>query len=272
MEIHWGTQGEQEHAAKSSKTTSARQPGQCFPRERVVNTWQEDLLNLLLAPGTSPEAIFPRIECAARSLGFDHVAYGFQSPYPVTQPKVFLLNNYPKPWQERYAQAGYLFNDPTVAHGRQCQTPLLWGERTFASNPMLWADAQDHGLKTGWVQSSLDGNGAGGMFTLCRSAELLTDGELAAKETRMRWLVQVAHVSLSRALLAQQATQTATLTAREREVLQWTADGKSAQDIADILILSKSAVDFHLKNVAKKLNTSNKTAAVARAALLGLLG
>ena len=61
------------------------------------------------------------------------------------------------------------------------------------------------------------------------------------------------------------------LTAREREVLQWSADGKSAQDIADTLNLSKSAIDFHLKNSIQKLNAPNKTAAVARAALMGWL-
>ncbi|MDB5849541.1 MAG: transcriptional activator of quorum sensing autoinducer synthesis transcription regulator protein, partial [Rhodoferax sp.] len=50
-----------------------------------------------------------------------------------------------------------------------------------------------------------------------------------------------------------------------------TADGKSSQDIADILILSKSTVDFHVKNAVVKLQVGNKTAAVVRAAVLGYL-
>lgn len=237
-----------------------------------MNPWQEDLLNLLLAPATSPESIFARIEQAAQHLGFDHVAYGFQAPYPVTQPKISLLNNYPRPWQERYAQADYLLTDPTVTHGRQSQTPIVWNDRAFASNHALWADAQDHGIRTGWAQSSLERNGAGSLLTLCRSAEPLTACELQTKEGHMRWLVQVAHVSLSRAILGQENRTHTPLTCREREVLQWSADGKSAQDIADILLVSKSAVDFHLKNVIKKLQTPNKTAAVARAALMGWLG
>jgi LuxR family transcriptional regulator len=87
----------------------------------------------------------------------------------------------------------------------------------------------------------------------------------------MRWLVQVAHVSLSKAILEKDVNAATQLTLREREVMQWTADGKSAQDIADILVLSKSVVDFHLKNSIKKLDSSNKTAAVARAVLLGWL-
>ena len=237
-----------------------------------MNLWQEDLLNLLLAPAQSPQSIFTRIAQAAQQLGFDYVAYGFQSPYPVTQRKIVMLNNYPGPWQARYADAGYLFKDPTIAHGKQSESPVLWSDHAFANNPALWADAQDHGLRTGWAQSSLERNGSGSLLTLCRGFEPLTACELQAKESAMRWLVQVAHVSLSRNIPSQEAQTLKPLTCREREILQWSADGKSAQDITDILQLSKSAVDFHMKNAISKLNAPNKTAAVARAALMGLLG
>jgi LuxR family transcriptional regulator len=236
-----------------------------------MNTWQEDLLNLLLIPKASPEAIFAHIQQAALQLGFDHVAFGFQAPYPVMQPTITLLNNYPTAWQQRYAQAGYLSTDPTVSHGRQSQTPILWNDHAFASNRALWAEAQDHGIRTGWAQSCLERSGAGSLLTLCRCTEPLTASELQAKETSMRWLVQVAHVSLSRAIFAQENPACTALTKREREVLQWSADGKSAQDIADTLNLSKSVIDFHLKNSIQKLNAPNKTAAVARATLMGWL-
>lgn len=226
---------------------------------------------MLVTPITCPQSIFETIERVALKLGFDHVAYGFQAPYPVTQPKITLLNNYPGPWQDHYSRSGYLFTDPTVIHGRQSQDPLIWNDQAFVSNPALWRDAQDHGIRAGWAQSSLDGTGAGSLLTLCRSHEPVTDDELQAKEPCMRWLVQVAHVSLSKAILVKDAHECSNLTLREREVLQWTADGKSAQDIADILVLSKSVVDFHLKNSIKKLNSPNKTAAVARAVLLGWL-
>ena len=61
------------------------------------------------------------------------------------------------------------------------------------------------------------------------------------------------------------------LTPREQEVLEWTARGKTYEEISCILALSSSAVNFHMKNLLSKLGCCNKTAAVARAALLGLL-
>lgn len=236
-----------------------------------MNAWHEDLLNLLVTPITCPEHIFGSIERVAVKLGFDHVAYEFQAPYPVTQPKITLLNNFPGPWQEHYYRSGSLLTDPTVIQGRQSQAPLVWNDQAFASNPALWRHAHDHGIRACWAQSSLEGSGAGSLLTLCRIHEPMTTYELQAKEPFMRWLVQVAHVRLSKAIVDKDANAFTPLTPREREVLQWTADGKSAQDIADILVLSKSVVDFHLKNSIKKLNSPNKTAAVARAVLLGWL-
>ena len=62
------------------------------------------------------------------------------------------------------------------------------------------------------------------------------------------------------------------LTAREIEVLKWTADGKTYADISTLLDVSENTVNFHVKNAVIKLQTTNKTAATVRAAMLGLLG
>jgi len=61
------------------------------------------------------------------------------------------------------------------------------------------------------------------------------------------------------------------LTTREKECILWTAEGKTACEIATILIISEATVVFHLKNVIKKLNVANRSQAVAKAVLLGLI-
>ncbi len=61
------------------------------------------------------------------------------------------------------------------------------------------------------------------------------------------------------------------LSHREREILQWTADGKSSGEIAIILSISESTVNFHHKNIQKKFDAPNKTLAAAYAAALGLI-
>jgi LuxR family maltose regulon positive regulatory protein len=62
------------------------------------------------------------------------------------------------------------------------------------------------------------------------------------------------------------------LTEREEEILELLAQGKSNQEIADALVLAVGTVKKHLNNVYGKLNVHSRTAAVARARDLGLLG
>lgn len=235
-----------------------------------MKVWQEDLLRTTQTNGSQKE-LFSGIEAASKALGFDHCAYGFRVPWPISNPKTMLENNYSSQWQARYVQS-YLAVDPTVKHCQQSQKPIVWSEEVFAGSRQLWEDARAHGLAVGWAQSTIDAKGVGGMLTLARSHELLTQKELLAKEVQMRWLVSVAHFYLSKAMI-EEATRPLLidLTKREVEVLQWTADGKSAQEIADILNVTKHVIDFHIKNSIRKLNTANKTAAVVKAALLGLL-
>ena len=63
------------------------------------------------------------------------------------------------------------------------------------------------------------------------------------------------------------------LTARELEVLRHTAEGMSAPEIAEELVLGVTTVkDRHLHNVYGKLGVSDRAAAVAVAIRRGLLG
>lgn len=52
------------------------------------------------------------------------------------------------------------------------------------------------------------------------------------------------------------------LTVREREVLAWVAQGKSALEIGEILNVAKRTVDEHTKNATRKLGAVNRTHAV----------
>jgi len=87
----------------------------------------------------------------------------------------------------------------------------------------------------------------------------------------MRLLADFAHMALSNVHREEMATSAAKLSIREVEILRWHADGKTANDIGRILSISIDTVKFHTKNAVVKLGASNKTAAVARAAIMGLL-
>jgi LuxR family transcriptional regulator len=97
--------------------------------------------------------------------------------------------------------------------------------------------------------------------------------ELETKELSMNWLAQTAHAVLPRSYAPprRRAQSCIALTRRETDVLKWHGDGKTAGEISEILSISVDTVKFHTRNATEKLGTSNKTAAVVRAAMLGLL-
>ncbi|NLS00314.1 LuxR family transcriptional regulator [Rhizobium sp. P38BS-XIX] len=61
------------------------------------------------------------------------------------------------------------------------------------------------------------------------------------------------------------------LTDREIDCLNWTAAGKTSAEIADILSLSEHTVNHYLNRATKKLDTVNRTQAVAKALRIGLI-
>ncbi len=63
----------------------------------------------------------------------------------------------------------------------------------------------------------------------------------------------------------------ADLTKREREILQLVAEGYSNAQLARMLWVTEQTVKFHLSNVYRKLNVSNRTEAARWAQLHGLV-
>jgi len=235
-----------------------------------MDSWLGDLFLSITSASTSLE-IFSELKKCAYELEFDYCAYGLRYPIPFTKPRIITINNYPPAWRERYEKLGYANIDPTVLHAQQSQSPFAWSELPLDDARPFWEEAKTYGLAVGWAKSTLDASGGGGMLSLARSSEDLSAKELKAKELRMRLLADFAHMALSNVHREEMATSAAKLSIREVEILRWHADGKTANDIGRILSISIDTVKFHTKNAVVKLGASNKTAAVARAAIMGLL-
>mgnify|MGYP000843741273 FL=1 len=261
------------HSASGQPSTvspaSPTDPRNHWKPDPAMDRWQDDLIGAVSGDSQSEREVFDCIQRASRALGFQHVSYGFQAPLPLSRPKFTWLNSYPGDWQKYYMDAGYPAVDPRIIRARRSSEPFVWDEALFADVPELWADMQAWGMQHGWTQSTLHEPGGIGMLSLCRSTPI-TEQDLQAHLQHMQWLALLAHKAFSKLIRAKIASNAPSLTERELEVLRWTADGKSAQDIAEILLLSKNTVDFHIRNSINKLDVPNKTAAVVRAVLLGL--
>ena len=111
-----------------------------------------------------------------------------------------------------------------------------------------------------------------GMLSLARSHQAVTSSELAETEMKLVWLSHVIHGLISSAEIQRlMPTSDCELTTRESEVLRRSAAGKTADEIGRILGVSERTVTFHVTSSLTKLDVTNKTQAVAKAMLWGML-
>jgi LuxR family quorum sensing-dependent transcriptional regulator len=74
-----------------------------------------------------------------------------------------------------------------------------------------------------------------------------------------------------RQLADHQTIPDVTLSEREKEILRWTAVGKSAWDVSEILNLSNRTVEWHIAEAMKKIGATNRVQAVVLALKRGLI-
>lgn len=120
------------------------------------------------------------------------------------------------------------------------------------------------------VQRGPDGSGGAFVFVL-HAARGFEEIELADSMTVIHGLLANPLARLCGVDEETSAEPHHALSARERECLSWTAEGKTSEEIAIILELSVHTVNHYLTSAARKLNAVNRLHAVARAIRIGLL-
>ncbi|MEW6340661.1 MAG: autoinducer binding domain-containing protein [Paraburkholderia sp.] len=238
-----------------------------------MREWYQEQLQRMADHHSSDEELYGEITSSAKALSFDFWMFGIRLPIPVTRPATEVRGNYPPSWQSRYRTPGYVEIDPILRHCKVSSVPLIWTAEAPSSERQYWDDAKAHGIRYGWSISLRDRFSAVTWFTLARNSSPIYPDELAVTEYPMTWLAHFAHASLGARLLPTMfAGSMPHLSPREREVMGWTAEGKTAAEIGVILGIAESTCIFHLTNATRKLGAVNKTHAAAKAAVLGLIG
>lgn len=99
------------------------------------------------------------------------------------------------------------------------------------------------------------------------TVDALTD---PASVREMHLCAQAAHLRICEFTVSE-PSRARPLSAREREILDWVARGKSNGVIADILCISPGTVDTYLRRIYDKLGVSDRTSAAVRGIGMGLI-
>lgn len=215
--------------------------------------------------------VFEMVVNKTYELGFQFCSFKMSSQLPNNQTEPIQFDNYPSEWNALYKQAHFFNGDPIVVHCKHSVFPIVWDENAFSAAPNLWDLAQSFGVHLGWTQSVHDFRGVFSMLTLGRSKGAVTPEELYEKAGQVLWLCHAMH-----AVVAQNFADTPSvslcckLTPRETEILKWSAMGKTAEEVGDILSITPRTVGFHIGRAMQKLGVNSKIAAVLRASKEGL--
>lgn len=215
---------------------------------------------------------FAGVAAVAGSLGFDYCAYAVRLPPLAGDERFVMRSNYPRSWQERYLEMGYIEIDPTVRRALRSPEHLLWSDELFAGAEPFRQEAKSCGINHGWSKATYDPRGLASVFTLARCCGPVSGDELLAKLPQMLWLTQLAHLGLTQCLLERDVLAAQEpLSPREAEILGLSAEGLTALEICGRMGISERTVNFHINNAIVRLGARNKTHAVAKALLLGLI-
>jgi LuxR family quorum-sensing system transcriptional regulator CciR len=226
----------------------------------------------------SLSALFELLVKCATEKGFTEVAYGALTyDEPVRLPELLppaVATNFPREWCNRYFERKYYEIDPVVRRTPTFTRPFTWDElagrcQLHASEKLVLAEGREAGLKHG---VSVPLFGPSGRVSVVSFASKFDDVDPRGQMSHLNALAWQFHVAFAElAPITKQNGTTVELTAREKDCLRWTAEGKSSWDIGMIMKISESTVNFHLKNVMRKFGTTSRTVAVVKAIRLNLI-
>jgi DNA-binding CsgD family transcriptional regulator len=232
------------------------------------------MLELRALPTTG--AVMGRLVQHATEAGFPIVALGTLPTPEYPYPEDFLLTNWPEAWQTEYFENGYGPHDPVrlalgLVSGPITVSEIRAGGAGFLPSPealAMLAAAEKYGCPEGFIVPVFGPHGYRGFVCFCGQR-----AELDARERlSLHHLALHAHSRLHELHMQGRLTEgPRALSPREVEVLRAARDGHRDAAIAETLGLSVRTVRFHFENARRKLGSSTRAEALARAMNLHLI-
>lgn len=233
-----------------------------------MNNWQITYMTELKKASLLQE-VLNIAQRAIGSLGLEYSSWIVYNPFPLSRQDMFALTTTNDEYHQRL-KAGEFNDSPIFKALEKTQQPICWqgheNDKFLLQQPGFLSLYRHLGRRSGWAQTTIDNTGTRSFFLNCCSC-ILSLADLGNISINMQWLAASVHYNMLRV----KDKTGVNLSLREREILCWTGDGKTVSEIADILRLSESTVNFHFRNIMNKLGTPNKTSAVVKAIFLDLL-
>ena len=217
-------------------------------------------------------------------LGFSRLNYGFTKfryDRSIGDPDdVLFLTTGSAEYAQRYFRGGLYARTPVyrwvTKNVGYCS--WRWVQKAYAAGT-LPPDEMDAvrlnqslgvvaGLSISFPETSSRSKGALGMIADVGLSHDDIDAIWAAHGEEIMAVANMMHLKISQLPMP---TRRRPLTGRQREALEWVADGKTAQDIAILMGVSPAMIEKHLRLARDALDVETTAQAVAKGAMLNMI-
>ncbi|WP_245426207.1 LuxR family transcriptional regulator [Mesorhizobium sp. WSM3862] len=224
-----------------------------------------------------PKQLFDLLSAFALKFDCPWVSYGSlardQKGLKPMRGDPAVMLNYPDGWRERYFEMGYDKIDPIIKRSRRRIKAFPWSEvyndeSTTEDERRVLDEAATFGLRSG---ISVPLHGPDGSFAIVNFAQAL-DGKFPNRTiTYLQFAALHFHLRVAEFANPTGIENTSNLSPREKECILWTAKGKSSWEIGKILGISINTVNFHIKNVIRKMNANSRITAAIEVLKRGII-
>lgn len=212
----------------------------------------------------------------AQNMDFGIVSAALAVDQPGEKPLFVMIGNTPKGFVEASRNFAGTQRDPVLKRLKSSSTPFVYDQSLYVEEDAadLWEEQAPFGYRTGISMALHMPAGRHFLLGVDRDEPLpAEDSALTRLLADLQLLAVYAQETAVRVLLpeATPLSPQLHLTTREREVLQWTREGKSAWAVGQILSMSEHTVNYHLRNTMRKLGVSSKHIAILKATSFGLI-
>ncbi len=211
--------------------------------------------------------------------GFDRLIYGytrFRSENSLGDPQdMIILTNHDQEYMRRFIYEGLYFNAPMVRWALENDGACSWRWMQDPKNrdAMIQTEREivefNHsmGVVAGYSISfrSLSPR-AKGAIALTARAGMTQDDIDAVWDEHGQDLIVMNNVAHLKIISMPSNTARRPLTTRQKEVLEWVSEGKTTQEIAQIMGLTPATVEKHLRLARQALGADTSAQAVVKAA------
>lgn len=231
-----------------------------------------------ICEAASVEAVWEVLVDRLGHHGFDRLMYGltrYKTASSFGDPQdMLVLTNHPPAYTDRFIGEAMYFHAPMVRWSEENVGACGW--RWVQDNYDSFTPAERRvlefnrsmGIIAGYTISfphaSHRSRGAMAVTARAGLSQHDVDAIWAERGRDIHALCNVAHLKLMS--LPHNGSRRA-LTRRQREVLEWVGDGKTMQDIADIMGLTPATVEKHLRLARDALDVDTTAQAVMKASL-----